>query len=115
MPFPMPSGSAGGWTALGALIAPAMMIAMALQKRGPMRTLRKAGADSPDSARKAATLGLTEPPLQPLLRAGIIVREDDGRIWLNRAVARRRQWQLFVALLAASILGVALAALILSL
>ena len=94
MPFPMPSGGAGGLGALGALIGPAMMLALALQKRGPVRTLSKAAADSPESARKAATLGLSEPPLAPLIRAGVVVRETDGRIWLNRVVARRRQWQL---------------------
>ena len=54
-----------------------------------------------DSARKAATLGLSEPPLQPLLRAGVVVREADGRIWLDRAKARRRQWRIALTLGAA--------------
>ena len=53
------------------------------------------------TARKATTLGLSEPPLQPLLRAGVVVREADGRIWLDQPKARRRQWRIALALGAA--------------
>lgn len=79
---------------LGAVVGPLMMLAIALQKPGPVRTLTKAGALSRDSARKPATLGLSEPPLQPLIRARVVVREEDGRIWLDAAAARRRQWRI---------------------
>jgi hypothetical protein len=79
---------------LGAIVGPAMMLAIALQKPGPVRTLDKAGADSPDTARKPSTLGLAAAPLQPLIRQGVVVEEADGRIWLDRAKARQRQWRI---------------------
>ena len=43
------------------------------------------------TARKPETLGVKEPPLTPLVRAGVVVRESDGRVWVDRAKARRRQ------------------------
>lgn len=79
---------------VGAVVGPLMMLAIALQKPGPVRTLTKAGALSPDSARKPATLGLVESPLQPLIRARVVIREEDGRIWLDARAARRRQWRI---------------------
>jgi hypothetical protein len=96
VPFPVPDSgsSAGGFAALGAVVGPLMMLFIALQKPGPVRTLVRAEADCPERARKASTLGLTEPPLAPLLRAGVVVREADGRIWVDRAKARRRQWRI---------------------
>jgi len=71
-----------------------MMVLLALQKPGPVKSLLRAGAVSPESARKITTLGLAEPPLKPLIRAGVVVREEDGRIWLDQARARRRQWRI---------------------
>ncbi|MDI9403214.1 MAG: hypothetical protein QM516_05020 [Limnohabitans sp.] len=96
VPFPVPDSgnSAGGFAALGAVVGPLMMLFIALQKPGPVRTLMRAEADCPERARKASTLGLTEPPLAPLLRAGVVVRETDGRIWVDRGKARRRQWRI---------------------
>lgn len=96
MPVPtMPQGGLGGaFGIVGTIVGPLMMLAIALQKPGPVRTLIKAGADAPDRARKPATLGVSEPHLQPLIRAGVVVREADGRVWLDRARARRRQWRI---------------------
>ncbi|MFM1867307.1 MAG: hypothetical protein RL591_715 [Planctomycetota bacterium] len=92
--MPGSTGASGAFTALGAVVGPLMMLLIALQKPGPVRTLLKAEADSPERARKMATLGLSEPPLLPLIRAGVVVREADGRIWVDRAKARRRQWRI---------------------
>jgi hypothetical protein len=92
--MPGSTGAGGAFTALGAVVGPLMMLLIALQKPGPVRTLLKAEADSPERARKMATLGLSEPPLLPLIRAGVVVREADGRIWVDRAKARRRQWRI---------------------
>ena len=92
--MPGSPGAGGAFTALGVVVGPLMMLLIALQKPGPVRTLLKAEADSPERARKMATLGLSEPPLLPLIRAGVVVREADGRIWVDRAKARRRQWRI---------------------
>jgi hypothetical protein len=89
-----PGGLGGAFGMLGAIVGPLMMVAIAMQKPGPVRTLSQAGADSPERARRPSTLKLQEPALAPLVRAGVIVREPDGRIWLDRARARRRQWRL---------------------
>jgi hypothetical protein len=115
-PFPsQPGGLGGAFGALGAIIGPAMMLAIALQKPGPVRTLLKSGADNPEHARKLSTLGLTEPPLAPLIRSGVVVRESDGRIWVDRAKARRRQWRIGAILGGASVVVCGIAAVILSL
>jgi hypothetical protein len=89
-----PGGLGGAFGMLGAVVGPVMMVALALQKPGPVRTLTKAAADSPERARKPATLGLGEPALAPLVRAGVVVREPDGRVWLDARGARRRQWRI---------------------
>ena len=79
------------FASLGAVAGPLAMVIMAARNPGPVTTLLKAGADSPDTARKPETLGVKEPPLTPLVRAGVVVRESDGRVWVDRAKARRRQ------------------------
>lgn len=89
-----PGGLGGAFGMLGAVVGPVMMVALALQKPGPVRTLLRAGADSPERARKPATLGLGEPAIAPLVRSGVVVRESDGRIWLDARRARRRQWRI---------------------
>ncbi len=100
---------------LGAVVGPVMMVMLALQKPGPVKSLLKAGAVSPESARKIATLGIAEPPLRPLIRAGVVVREEDGRIWLDQARARRRQWRIAAIFGGAVMLAGALVAVVLSL
>lgn len=105
--------TSGGFAAIGALAGPAMMLIIALQKPGPVKTMLRAGALSPETARKAETLGLTLPPVAPLIRAGVVVREPDGRIWLDAARARRRQWRIGAAIGAGLMLaGLALAAIL---
>ena len=104
MPVPFPPqqpGVGGALSSIGMVAGPLVMMITVLRQPGPVKTLLRAGALSPDSARKATTLGLSEPPLQPLLRAGVVVREADGRIWLDRAKARRRQWRIALTLGAA--------------
>ena len=104
MPVPFPPqqpGVGGALSSIGMVAGPLVMMITVLRQPGPVKTLVRAGALSPDSARKATTLGLSEPPLQPLLRAGVVVREADGRIWLDQPKARRRQWWIALALGAA--------------
>jgi len=115
LPGPMSSGpTGGGFAALGAIAGPAMMLIIALQKPGPVKTLLRAGAVSPETARKVSTLGLSPPPLAPLIRAGVVVEEEDGRVWLDVARARRRQWRLGAIIGACVLLvGIAVAAVLL--
>ena len=104
MPVPFPPqqpGVGGALSSIGMVAGPLVMMITVLRQPGPVKTLVRAGALSPDSARKATTLGLSEPPLQPLLRAGVVVREADGRIWLDQPKARRRQWRIALTLGAA--------------
>jgi hypothetical protein len=104
MPVPFPPqqpGVGGALSSIGMIAGPLVMMITVLRQPGPVKTLIRAGALSPDTARKATTLGLSEPPLQPLLRAGVVVREADGRIWLDQPKARRRQWRIALALGAA--------------
>ncbi len=111
MPLPIPphsNGLGGIFGSLGVAIGPVMMLLIALKKPGPVRTLIKANADAPTRARKAKTLGLEEPPLAPLIRAGVVVRDADGCIWLDRARLRRRQWRLGILVCGASFALVAL-------
>ena len=104
MPVPFPPqqpGVGGALSSIGMVAGPLVMMITVLRQPGPVKTLVRAGALSPDTARKATTLGLSEPPLQPLLRAGVVVREADGRIWLDQPKARRRQWRIALTLGAA--------------
>jgi len=104
MPVPFPPqqpGVGGALSSIGMVAGPLVMMITVLRQPGPVKTLVRASALSPDTARKAATLGLSEPPLQPLLRAGVVVREADGRIWLDQPKARRRQWRIALTLGAA--------------
>jgi hypothetical protein len=117
MPVPFPPqqpGVGGALSSIGMVAGPLVMMITVLRQPGPVKTLLRAGALSPESARKATTLGLSEPPLQPLLRAGVVVREADGRIWLDRAKARRRQWRIALALGAAVTVAALIVAFVLS-
>jgi|LauGreDrversion4_2_1035121.scaffolds.fasta_scaffold574188_2 hypothetical protein len=98
-PFlPQQPGAGGALSAIGMIAGPLVMMITVLRQPGPVKTLTRAGALSPESARKATTLGLAEPPLQPLLRAGVVVREADGRIWLDARKARWRQWRIAITI-----------------
>ncbi len=117
MPVPFPPqqpGVGGALSSIGMVAGPLVMMITVLRQPGPVKTLVRAGALSPDTARKATTLGLSEPPLQPLLRAGVVVREADGRIWLDQPKARRRQWRIALALGAAVTVAVLVVAFALS-
>lgn len=114
VPPPQPGGLGGVFAGLGAVVGPTMMVLLALQKPGPVKSLLRAGAVSPESARKITTLGLAEPPLKPLIRAGVVVREEDGRIWLDQARARRRQWRIAAIFGGAIMLAGALVAAVLA-
>lgn len=95
MPVPFPPGG-GGFAMVGAVAGPLMMVAMAFSQRGPVRTLLKADADAPERARRAASLGIDEAHLVPLMKSGVVVREADGCVWVVREKARRRSWKIML-------------------
>lgn len=88
-----PTGG-GGFAMIGAIAGPLMMLAMVFSRPGPVRVLLKAQADAPERARRPSSLGIVEAHLQPLLRSGVVVREPDGCVWVDRAKARRRSWRI---------------------
>ena len=79
---------------IGAIAGPLLMVAMAFSRPGPVRSLLKAEADAPERARRASSLGIDEAHLVPLIRSGVVVRESDGCVWVDRAKARRRSWRI---------------------
>jgi len=93
MPVPF-SPTGGGLAMIGAVVGPLMMLAMATSRPGPVRALLKAQADAPDRARRPVSLGIPEPQLEPLVRSGVVVREADGCVWVDRAKASRRAWRI---------------------
>jgi hypothetical protein len=88
-----------------------MMIGLAFSKPGPVRALLKVEADAPERARRPSSLGIDEAQLVPLVRGGVVVRESDGCVWVDRAKARRRSWKIA---LRAGALAVAIGAMALS-
>ncbi len=94
---------------LGAVVGPAMMLALAFSQPGPVRTLLKAEADRPERARRAASLGIREVVLEPLIRSGVVVREKDGCVWVVRELAKRRQRRIALRLALATFVLMALA------
>lgn len=111
MPVPFsPTGS--GFAMIGAVVGPLMMLAMATSRPGPVRSLLKAQADAPERARRPSSLGVPEPQLEPLIRSGVVVREADGCVWVDRAKASRRAWRIagvfavVLALVAGAVLSI---------
>jgi len=89
----MPLGGAapGGLGALGMLLMPAGIVVMMLkQPPGPTSKLIKAGAVSPETARRSEGLGIPRAyVLEPAMRRRVVHRTPDGRYWVD--VARARQ------------------------
>ena len=93
----------GGLGALGALIAPLGIAAMLLkQPPGPVGRLIAAGAVSPDTARRAASVEIPRTyVLEPAIKRRIVHRTDDGRYWVD--VARNRRFRRRVAATAGAV------------
>jgi hypothetical protein len=78
---------------IGILAYPAaVLVLLLLQSRGPVGKFLKAGAISPDTARKPRSLELTNrEAVEAAVKSGVLVRLPDGRIYVNLAVHRRRR------------------------
>ena len=116
--MPMGTGAAGGLGALGVIIMPLGIAAMLLkQPPGPVKKLVKAGAISPETARRCETLDIPRPfVLEPAMRRGVVHRTEDGRYWvdLDRARRVRRRLALVAGLLAMALGAAAWAFLVLT-
>jgi len=96
---------------LGLVAAPFMIVAMILRETGPVPEFLKAGADAPERARRAASLGVEEgSPLRDAVRAGLLVATGDGRYWVDRAKWKRRRRTLWAASIAILATGAGLGA-----
>ena len=78
---------------LGAIMAPAGIIAMMMrQPKGPLRLLIDAGAKNPHDARRLNSVGIAREGLvERALLHGVVVKEVDGRCWVDRPRMRRRR------------------------
>lgn len=81
----------------GALIMPLAIISLLLRDRGPVGKFIKAGATSPNTARKPRSLEITNPDLYAgAVRRGILVPTDDGRYWVDLATWRRSRRRIVI-------------------
>lgn len=89
--MPLGSGGMGTLGSIGVIMMPAAIVVMMLkQPPGPVAKLIRAGATSPDTARRLESIGVPRPfVVEPALRGGRIVKTADGRYWVDVAVNRR--------------------------
>ena len=84
---------------LGAIAFPLFVLIMAAKQKGPVKKFLKAGAISPDTARKLASVEVAGPYyISGALKRGVIVAVGDGRYYLDLPVYRRRRKRLLTAL-----------------
>ncbi|MCH2143680.1 MAG: hypothetical protein MK082_00895 [Phycisphaerales bacterium] len=86
---------------LASLIAPVSLAAMFLKRpAGPIRKLISAGARSPETARRAAAVGIPrEYVLRPYARLGVARRLDDGRWYVDGRRDRQVRVLMFLTIL----------------
>ncbi|UCD74560.1 MAG: hypothetical protein JSV91_12320 [Phycisphaerales bacterium] len=84
---------------LGAIAFPLFVLIMAAKQKGPVKKFLKAGAISPDTARKLASVEVKGPYyISGALKRGVIVATGDGRYYLDLPVYRRRRTRLLIVL-----------------
>jgi len=98
---------AGGMGLFGALIMPLAIISLLLRDRGPVGTFIKAGATSPETARKPQSLSITNPDLYAgAIKRGILVSTGGGLYWVDvSALQRVRRRVIIAATVAFVVLG----------
>jgi hypothetical protein len=94
---------------IGLVLYPLLPLALILARRGPASKLRRAGAISPQTARKPSTVDAVG-DLSSHLKSGLIVATGDGRYYLDVAELRRRNRRvtLFVIVVGVAIGGLLL-------
>lgn len=67
-----------------------------LRIKGPVQQFMSAGAVSPETARRPASVGVqAEYLLSPLVRRRLLVAVGDGRYYADAVRIRRRNWLLY--------------------
>jgi len=82
---------------LGAIALPIGLLLLARKMPSPLAAFRRAGAVSPETARKPSSLGLNGRwTFEDAQKTGLIVSTGDGRYYLNHVMdrARRRKWSI---------------------
>ena len=94
---------------IGAVLFPLMILAMILKQKGPVERYLKAGAVSPETARRLTDLELREHYILPdAVKRGLLVETGDGRYYVNVAAFRRRRRRIVaLAIVAGLALGAA--------
>lgn len=104
-------GPMGNMGSFGMFLIPLMIIALMLRDRGPVATFTKAGAISPETARRADSLKITRRyMLDGPLRRGVLVQTEDGRYWVDRERVRTLRLRLIVAAIIVTIIAGAVVA-----
>jgi hypothetical protein len=81
----MPSG-------LGLLIMPVSILLLIRKDNGPVAKFARAGATSPESARRPASLDVQRMFLvQDAVKSGVMVATGDGRFYVDMPIYRRRR------------------------
>ena len=94
----MPMSGMGGFGAAGALIFPISIVLLILRDKGPAGKFLKAGAVSPETARKPRMIGVTNLDLLDGPRKRKVLRPTgDGRVYVDRRMSRR--WRVITAVL----------------
>ncbi|TVQ53275.1 MAG: hypothetical protein EA377_08280 [Phycisphaerales bacterium] len=88
-----------GLGAFGALIIPLSITALLLKDRGVVSSFLKAGATSPQTARKPGSLSITRQYMMDgPIRRRILVATGDGRYWVDKPRLRQHRFRLFTAM-----------------
>jgi hypothetical protein len=84
---------------IGLLVYPMFVMAIALGQRGPVGKFIRAGAVSPETARRPASLDIMYiDTVQAAVKRGILVRTGDGRYYVNLRVHHQRRRRIAIAL-----------------
>lgn len=90
---------------VGAVLYPVALILAARRMPSPVSAFRKAGAFSPETARKPGTLGLSGAWMfEGAVKSGLVKATGDGRYYLDRARDRRRQRVFWAVVVSAAVL-----------
>ncbi len=90
---------------IGLIAYPLFAIAVALSKGGIVSKFARAGALSPETARKPGSLSINDVEMvKSAAKRGMLVATGDGRYYVNRTKYKRRQRFINAGLLGAGVL-----------
>jgi hypothetical protein len=77
----------------GAIAFPLMILIPALQQRGPATVFLRAGATSPDTARRPGSIK-AKGNMEGAIKSGVLIDLGDGRYYVNEGRYRQRRARL---------------------